>query len=229
MGERSVLVDREGARVDLILNRPERKNSLTAEMAAELRDAVVTVNSDPTVGCVVIRGAAGVFCSGIDLKAAGDGTKPAPMAAWPGVHAALYRCKVPVVLALEKYAINAGAALVLAANVVVAGESSFLQVSEIQIGVAAPMNQAWLHLRHSAAVADHVTLRSERIPAGDLLRLGIVTEVVPDDSVLPRAHEIADRIASYPDSGRRGIAAVWKRLRGEIENPEEWFAGLVGR
>ena len=227
MGEQTVLVRREGARVSIVLNRPDRKNSLTPAMAEELRDALLSVNSDPTVGSVVLQGADGVFCSGIDLKESGDGTRPGPMSAWPSVHAALYRCPVPVVLAMEKYAINAGAALVLASNIVVAGESSFLQVSEIQIGVAAPMNQAWLHLRHSPAVADHLTLRSERIQADELLRLGIVTEVVADTDVLARANHLADRIASYPETGRRGVAAVWKKLRGELENPEDWFAGLV--
>ena len=151
------------------------------------------------------------------------------MTAWPAVHAALYRCPAPVVLAMEKYAINAGASLVLASNVVVAGEGAFLQVSEIQIGVAAPMNQAWLHLRHSPAVADHLTLRAERIASADLLRLGVVTEVVEDASVLARANELADRIASYPASGRERVAAVWRKLRGTIDDPETWFGTLAGR
>jgi len=223
-----VLVERHDGRANIILNRPERKNSLTAPMVEELRDAILAVNADPAVGCVVLQGAGGFFCSGIDLKAAGDGTRPAPMTAWPAVHAALYRCPVPVVLALEKYAINAGASLVLASNVVVAGEGSFLQVSEMQIGVAAPMNQAWLHLRHSPAVADHLMLRAERIASDDLLRMGVVTEVVEDGAVLARANELADRIASYPPSGRDGVAAVWRKLRGTLDDPERFFTGLVG-
>lgn len=223
----TVLVERNGSRANIILNRPERKNSFTAGMAEELRDAIRAVNADPTVNCVVLQGAGGVFTSGIDLKVAGDGTKPGPISAWPEVHAALYRCPVPVVLALEKYAINAGSSLVMASNLVVAGESSFLQISEIQIGVTAAMNQMWLHLRHSAAVADHLTLRAERMGAQELLRLGVVTEVVPDDDVLARANELGDRIASYPPSGRDGIANVWKKLRGEMENPEEFFKGLM--
>lgn len=224
-----VLVERSGARVNVILNRPERKNSVTAGLAVELRDALRAVNADSSVGCVVLQGAGGSFCSGIDLKAAGDGQKPAPLAAWPSVHAELYRCGVPVVVALEKHAINAGAALALAGHVVVAGETSFMQVSEIAIGVAAPMNQAWLHLRHSPAVADRMTLLADRIPAPELLRLGVVTEVVADDSVLARANELADRIAAYPASGREGIARTWRKLRGVIDDPDAWFSSLVAR
>ena len=229
MGGPVVLVERSGARVNIVLNRPERKNSVTAGLAVELRDALRSVNSDPGVGCVVLQGAGGFFCSGVDLKAAGDGQKPAPLAAWPSVHAELYRCGAPVVVALEKYAINAGAALALAAHVVVAGETSFMQVSEIAIGVAAPMNQAWLHLRHSPAVADRITLLADRIPAPELLRLGVVTEVVADDDVLERANELADRIAAYPATGREGIARTWRNLRGVIDEPDAWFSSLVAR
>jgi len=202
MGGPVVLVERSGARVNIVLNRPERKNSVTAGLAVELRDALRSVNSDPGVGCVVLQGAGGFFCSGVDLKAAGDGQKPAPLAAWPSVHAELYRCGAPVVVALEKYAINAGAALALAAHVVVAGETSFMQVSEIAIGVA---------------------------PAPELLRLGVVTEVVADDGVLERANELADRIAAYPATGREGIARTWRNLRGVIDDPDAWFSSLVAR
>jgi enoyl-CoA hydratase/carnithine racemase len=224
-----VLVERSGARVNVILNRPERKNSVTAELAAELRDAFRGVSADASVGCVVLQGAGGFFCSGIDLTAAGDGARPGPIPAWTQVHAELYKCPVPVVVALERYAINAGAALALGAHVVVAGESAFVQVSEIAIGVAAPMNQAWLHLRHSPAVADRMTLLADRIPAPELLRLGVVTEVVADDAVLARANELADRIAAYPATGREGIARTWRNLRGVIEDPDTWFASLVSR
>ncbi|MFZ9394101.1 MAG: enoyl-CoA hydratase/isomerase family protein, partial [Ilumatobacteraceae bacterium] len=172
----AVLVERSGARVNIVLNRPERKNSVTAELAEQLRDAFRSVGADPSAGCVVLHGADGVFCSGIDLKASGDGGKPGPIPAWTQVHAEIYRCPVPVVVALEKYAINAGAALVLAADIVVAGEGSFLQVSEMAMGLAAPMNQAWLHLRHSPAVADRLLLVADRVPAAELLRLAVVTE-----------------------------------------------------
>jgi len=227
MGESVVLVERTGDRVNIILNRPERKNSVTADLAEQLRDAFIGVNADPSVGSVVLQGAGGFFCSGIDLKAAGDGQKPAPLLAWPSVHAEIYKCSAPIVLALEKYAINAGAALALAAPVVVAGETSFLQVSEIQIGVAAPMNQAWLHLRHSPAVADRLTLLADRVPAAELLRLSVVSEVVADDVVLSRANELADCIAAYPPSGREGIARVRRKLRDEITDPDLWFRELM--
>lgn len=227
--EELVLVERSGQRVDIVLNRPERKNAITQGLAVQLRDAVDAVGSDPGVGCIVLRGAGGAFCSGIDLKAAGPDLKNEPITAWFAVHAAVYRCQVPIVVALERFAINAGAALALAGNLVVAGQTSFLQVSEIAMGVGAPMCQAWLHLRHGAAVGDRVSLLGDRIPADELVRLGIVTEVVPDERVVARATELADRIAGFPPEGRRAVTGIWKRLRGELADPDAWFGELASK
>ena len=226
--DRNVLVERHGARADVILNRPERKNSVTSELAVELRDALLTLGADETVGAILLRGNGGFFCSGIDVKAAGDGTRPSRIDAWPDVQAAILVSRAPVVLALEKYAINAGAALVLGAHITVMGESAFLQVGERAIGVAAPACQAWLHLRHSRAVADRLTLMADRVGAADCLRMNIVSEVVADDDVVLRAEGIADAIAAHPQSGRIGTDAVWDRLRERIDDPVAWFRDKYG-
>lgn len=225
--EQHVLIERDGARVEIVLNRPERKNAVVQSLAVQLRDAIVAVGSDPEVGCIVLRGAGGSFCSGMDLKVSGPDLANEPVTAWVGVHQALYRCPVPVVVGLERFAINAGAALLFAGDLSVAGESSFAQVSEIAMGVGAPMCQAWLHLRHSVAVGDRVTLIGDRIPAVELLRLGLVNEVVPDDQVVARARELADRIAGHPPAGRRAVGAIWRRLRSNPADPDAWFASLA--
>jgi enoyl-CoA hydratase/carnithine racemase len=65
------------------------------------------------------------------------------------------------------------------------------------------------------------------VPASELLRLGVVTEVVADERVVERTHELADRIAGYPPAGRAGVAGVWQRLRGTLDDPEAWFAALA--
>lgn len=222
-----VIVENIGSHVEVVLNRPERKNAVTRALAEQLRDALQSAGSDPATGCILLRGAGGSFCSGMDLKAVGADLSNEPLDAWIAVHAAIYTCNAPIVVALERFAINAGAALVLATPIVVAGSTSFLQVSEIAMGVGAPMNQAWLHLRHSGAVGDRITLLGDRIPSTELLRLGVVTEVVDDELVLDRARELADRIGSFPSSGRRAIASTWKALRGELEDPLSWFTQLM--
>lgn len=224
-----VLVERVGARAEIILNRPERKNAVVQSMAVALGEAFADVGADESLRAVVLRGAGGAFCSGIDLKVAGSDLRAEPITAWAAVHAARYRCPQPVVVALERFAINAGAALALSGDFTVMGETAFLQVSEMAMGVGAPMCQAWLHLKgHSAVTADRLMLAADRVGAAEALGLGVVAEVVPDDQVVTRATEVADRIASYPPGGPAAVGAIWRRLRGTLDDPEAWFAALVG-
>lgn len=226
MTESLVKIERIGARAEIVLNRPARKNSVTHELTVQLFDSIVQVSSDPSVNCVMLRGEGGVFCSGVDLKESGDGTRPGPLPMWPRIHAALYSSPAPIVVALEKYAINAGAALALSAHVLVAGETSFLQVGELAIGALPAVCAGWLHLRHNPAVADRLLYLADRVPADELLRLGVVTEVVPDDDVVSRARELADRIAAYPVGTRKFMNEKRKSLQGEIDDPVAWFSQL---
>ncbi len=219
------MTEPEGVRVlrhqgwaEVVLDRPERKNAIIGPMAVAFEAAFTALGADAGVGCIVLRGEGGVFSSGLDLKE--FNAQPAPawlvgfQPAWLRAHLALYRCPAPVVCALERYAINAGAALALGSDLVIAGESAYLQVGEVQQGVAAPMNAAWLSLRFGEPVAAQLALTGRRVGANDLLRLGIATEIVPDGAVRGRAEALAQEIAAFPPSGPRANKAVLRAARG---------------
>ena len=69
----------------------------------------------------------------------------------------------PVVGALQRFAINGGAALAIACDLLIVGRESFIQVGEAQIGMAAPYNLAWLSLRHPESTIARVALIGDRI------------------------------------------------------------------
>ncbi len=223
-----VLIERLGRRADIILNRPERRNAVTGPMAQALRGAVEQLSQDNSVGAIVLRGAGSAFCSGLDLKEFRAEPKPAWVAGfsddWRAVHTALFNCKKPLIGALERFAINGGAALALACDLLVVGESAFLQVGEIQMSSAAPMNLAWLRMRHSEAVSAKVVLLGERIGAAELFRLGIASHVAPDEDVVANAHALADVIASYPPGAAEKLKSGFRRL-GTSGDPALWFGG----
>ena len=77
--------------------------------------------------------------------------------------------------------------LAIAGDLLVVGQGAYLQVAEVQIGMAAPKNIAWLALRHGEALAARLTLLGDRWDAEQLLRSGIASEVVADDQVAARA------------------------------------------
>ena len=212
---------------ELVLARPERKNALIGPMATELRAGL----RDLLAGgarVVLLRGKDGAFCSGLDVDAFAAKPPPAWRATWAedwaAFHRDLYRCPAVVIGALERFAINGGASLALACDLLVAGEGAYLLVGEAAIGMNAPMNVAWLRLRCSEAVAAQVCLAAGRVAAADLLRLGLAYKVVPDAAVAAEAEALAVKMAAFPG---QGLAAIKAAMRAGSEAGEAVFDSVL--
>ncbi len=222
-----IVIERRSDRVvHVILNRPHRRNALTGPLATELADRLEELNADDAVTVVVIRGAGDAFCSGLDLKAFGADPQPEWVASfgaeWRRVHRAIFDSPHIVVGALQRAAVNGGAALALACDFLVAGDESFLQVGEIQQGMAAPMNMAWLRLRHSEAIAARVALLGDRLNGPSLVDLGLAHETVPDGEVLHAVDALVERLSAHEPDGVSRIK-VSMRKTGRAESAQEWF------
>jgi enoyl-CoA hydratase/carnithine racemase len=220
-----VTIESHGGWAEIILNRPEVKNAINGPLGIALADAFRRVDADDSVNVVVFRGAGGAFCSGLDLKA--FNAEPAPewldsfQSIWRSAHRAIFECRKPIIGALERYAINGGAALALAADLLVVGDDAFLQVGEAKIGMAAPYNLAWLRLRHSEAVATEIALLGDRHTGAQLKSLGIANRSVPDQQVLEQASALAAQMAEYPAGALARIKTGLRRY-GPV-SADEWF------
>ena len=209
---------------EIVINRPDRRNALIPEVAEGVINALEDVDQDDNISAVILRGQGGYFCSGIDLKAlqSGASTGSARKDAIRQMHLAFYHYRKPVIAAFEGFGINAGCALALACDLVVAGESSFIQIGEIQQGAPIPMNAAWMRLKLPEFVLARMALLGDRVSGQEMYRLGVATECVPDDAVLPRSREMAARIAGFP----AGCAINIKQsIVGQRQLPdvETWF------
>ncbi|MCA3735568.1 MAG: enoyl-CoA hydratase/isomerase family protein [Phenylobacterium sp.] len=195
---------------ELVLNRPERRNALAPASARDLREGLATL---PQGGArvVLLRGEGGTFCSGLDIDLFQGGAGAAWAADWAGFHRDLHACPAVVICALERYAINAGAALALASDLTVAGEGAVLTVGEAAIGMHAPMNLAWLRLRAPETVAAQLALGAGRMSGADLHRLGLAWALVPDGEVKDHARAASARMAGWPAGTLAGIKAALRR------------------
>ncbi|MEN0139257.1 MAG: enoyl-CoA hydratase/isomerase family protein [Rhodococcus sp. (in: high G+C Gram-positive bacteria)] len=187
-------------RLDIEMNRPERRNALTVPMVSQLANAVADAQVDGTVTAVLLHGAGGCFSSGLDLAETRPGD-PAMHAAITELHTRLADLEKPLVGALERAAVNGAAAIALACDLLVVGQQSFLMVGEAEMGVAAPNNLRWLLAKYDPNQALQLTLACERQYGPDLLRRSLAYEMVSDDQVLGRATELADKVAAYPNGG----------------------------
>ena len=180
---------------ELVLNRPGRRNALAPDSAAALREGLSTLLAGGA-RVVLLRGEGGTFCSGLDVDLFQGGAG----AAWAAV-----------ICALERYAINAGAALALGSDLMVAGEGAILTVGEAAIGMHAPMNLAWLRLKAPESVAAQLALGAGRMSGADLHRLGLAWALVPDGEVHDHARAAAIRMAGWPAGTLAGIKAALRR------------------
>jgi len=202
-----VLLEVEDGLASIVLNRPERKNAIIGPLSDALAAAFTEASDRDDVWAVLLHGAGGGFCSGLDLKEYNADPPPTwigtASSSFVAAHRAIAECPVPVVGALERFAINGGAGLALACDLLVAGEEAFLQVGEVRQGMPAAMNLAWLSGRHPLSVIHQITLTGRRFSGPDLHRLGIVLDVVADDEVLDAARGLALEIAGFPGSAGR--------------------------
>lgn len=210
---------------ELVLNQPETRNAITGPLGEQLATAIQATDANPATHLLMLRGADGAFCSGLNLKEFNRDPPPNWLvdfqSTWRRTHAALYDCKKPIVVALEKYAINGGAALALAADLLVVGEDSYLQVGEVRQGMAAPYNLAWLNLRHSENVIAQLTLTGRRFTGAELHRLGIAYAAPATSDTVSVASSICEELAGYPEDV---LVTIKRMMRGYHDvTADEWF------
>jgi len=212
-----------------ITNGP-RRNALSVEVIELLTEAFCLADSAAQggeIGAVVLRGEGGYFCAGLDRRdvrlwkdgAADRGAKVREL------HRCLSTLSVPTVAAVEGFAIAAGAGLAFACDFIVIGSDAFISVPEIEMGMTAPMNVAWLTLRHGAAAAAEMVLGGERVGAQRLMTLGLVRSVVANGDVVRDSHELAAAIAQH---GTAIVAAAREELIAARRDPAGYLRRQLG-
>lgn len=205
-----VLIENTDGVAEIVLNRPARRNALTETSLARLSAVLSGALADADTRVLLLRGAGGCFCSGLDLaEAFADADWSRRWSRdWAALHRRLAEADTPIVVALERAAVNAGAALALSADLLVTGDAAFLQVGEVRRDMVPWANIAWLCARFGAARALDLTVTGRRVTGAELYRLGMAHTCAADAEVLSSARDLARTLASHPPGGM----AATKRL-----------------
>jgi enoyl-CoA hydratase/carnithine racemase len=189
---------RDDGIVVVTLNRPEKRNAVSPELAAGLDAAVKRSEADPDVRAVILTSSNDkVFCAGADLKAVSEGRGPqlsTPDGGFAGfVHAKRVK---PWIAAVIGTAVAGGCEICLACDIIVASEETKFGLPEPQRGLMAGAGGV---TRLPRAIPRHVAL--EMVATGDPIdaqrayTLGLANRVAPVSQVLDEALKIATRIA----------------------------------
>lgn len=218
-------------RVGLItLNRPERLNAWSPEMARLVRGHIEQCNEDPAVGAVVLTGAGRGFCSGADLRRdrAADGARR-PAAEGEPLTAFMQRSK-PLIAAINGPAIGVGFTLTLCCDLRIASENARVSMRFVRIGLTPELGSTFIlpQLTGLGAAAEMI-LTGRIIDAQEALRIGAVNRVVPHEQLLDTALALAEEIAFNPTSHVRwakGLLyanAANDNLRSVLRSEDEIF------
>jgi methylglutaconyl-CoA hydratase len=201
-----------GAVGTIVLKREDRRNALSRAMVAELQQAFDDLHQEKRVRAVVLTGAGTAFCSGIDVRemqsldSLPDHEKEQQ---WGDVSeefralvAQMIEFPKPIIASVNGPAVAGGAGLVLASDIVVAGEGAQFGLPDPRRGVVAGVVGPLLAFRVGAGPAARLLLTSSLYPAAEAFRLGIYHEIIDHDQLWARA--VAHEAATLRN-GRRAI------------------------
>ena len=214
----------------LWLNRPESMNAFTVTMANELVHAFDRASADDDVAAIVVTGSGKAFCAGMDLSAEGnvfgldekqrptmqdmvdrfedpvivDGVRDTG----GRVSLAIYRCLKPVIAAINGAAVGIGATMTLPMDVRIASERARVGFVFGRLGIVPEACSTWFLPRVvGMSRALELIYSADILDAQAAYEFGLVSEVVSEEDLLPRAYELAHRFVD----GRSPVATALMR------------------
>jgi len=219
----NVLFDVADGVATITLNRPDKLNAYTTEMGDEVYDAFGRVRDDDSVRVAILTGAGRGFCAGVDLEhlkahraggAAGKGPRLGEEAFLRKLPLELLELPKPVIAAVNGAAIGVGVTMILPCDLRLAAAGAKLGATFVRLGILPGLGSTHLLPRLvGPSRARELVLTGRKITAEEAERIGLVNEVVPGESLLARAREVAAEMAE----SRPEVLAAAKRalLYGE--------------
>ena len=206
------------------LNDPEKLNAISLEMIEALREGAIKAQS--SARALVLCGAGKAFCSGANLASELSPELGSDFDAGAGLEQAanplmmvLRDLRIPWISAVRGPAAGIGAALALAADLIIAGRSAYFLEAFCRIGLIPDGGSTYLLTRAAGRVrAMEMMLLGEKIPAPQALDWGLINRVVPDEDVEDVAFKMARELASGPTRALGLIRrAAWRATDGDFE------------
>ncbi|CAB3407128.1 unnamed protein product [Caenorhabditis bovis] len=183
----------------ITLNRPKALNALNVQLMRELSTAIRAIENDDSIRVVVLTGSEKCFAAGADIKEMEQldfqdifQKCENHFNDWD----AISKMKKPIIAAVNGIALGGGTELALMCDVVYAGESAQFGQPEVQLGTIPGLGgtQRWPRFA-GKSIAMEICLSGDRLDAQDAKQAGIVSKVFPNDQLVSKAINLAERIA----------------------------------
>ena len=206
-----LIIDERGPVAWLTLNRPEALNTLAMPLVDELVAYFRALQERPEIRIVVLGARGKHFCAGLDLADADNGGQGSQQQVYAlqkrigNIYRAMRACPQPIISLVQGAACGGGFSLALAADIRIAGESAKMNAAYIRAGFSAcDMGCSYFLPRLvGLSVASELMMTGRFIHADRALRVGLVSEVVPDDKLQDAAQPYIDEMLTTTPMGLR--------------------------
>lgn len=199
-----------GAIATVTLGRPELHNAFNAQMIAELREAFAGFSKNSPVRAIVLRGEGKSFCAGADLNWMRQMVDYSFEQNVEDAHAlaamfrAIQQCPKPVIARVHGPAFGGGVGLVAACDMAFATESATFCLSEVKLGLLPAVISPFVLKKIGETHARRYFLTAEKFSASEAHRIGLVSEVLPDEAALD--HQLETVLAALCANGPEAIS-----------------------
>ncbi|KTE43638.1 MULTISPECIES: enoyl-CoA hydratase/isomerase family protein [unclassified Sphingopyxis] len=213
-----ILFTVDGAVATITLNRPDKLNAATPEMAKAIVAAVEECNDSDTIRCVIVTGAGPkAFCAGSDISELDSYATPWDFRNRSDYCDAIHHLLKPTIAAVNGYALGGGLETALSCDIRIASSNAKFAAPEIKLGWIGGGGMAAM-LAHSIGMSNAalMIMSGDMIDAARALQMGLVSEVHEPEALMDRARQLAATIAS-----RAPIAAETAKinLRAAVSMP----------
>lgn len=206
----------------LRLNRPEKRNALSARLISALIVAFETAATDDNIRVIILTGAGGAFCAGADLSlmndTAGEDTDFPHRGGFPELNLAMVAVHKPIIARVERYAMAGALALICGSTFVIAEDTARFGAPEIDRGIFPMMVLASLFRTVSKRDGLDLVLTGRKIDAAEAVRMGLINQAVPAELLDETVASLAETLASKPPAAiKMGLSAYQEQETLEFE------------
>jgi len=201
-----IIYKTEEAVAKIILNRPDKFNSINRPMALQMQEALDTAANDKSIRAIYITGEGKAFCAGQDLTEAidpdGPGIRKIVEEHYNPIIKKIRSVEKPVVCGVSGVAAGAGANIVLACDVVIAAVSATFIQAFSKIGLIPDSGGTFILPRLIGwQRASALMMLGDKVTAADALQMGMVYKVVENEKLQEEAMAVATTLSQMPTKG----------------------------
>ena len=211
-----VLITREAGVLTIELNRPAKKNAITADMYGALADALIEARESREIRAVILTGQSDIFTAGNDLQDFIDHPPERDDSPVFRFLKELSHAPKPLVASVCGAAVGVGTTLLLHCDLVFAGDNARFSLPFAQLGLVPEAASSLLlpALIGYQRAAERLLL-GEPFGAEEALKMGLVSAVLPADAVLRHARQQANKLVALPAAAVRATKRLMKHGRTE--------------